>query len=260
MLPEEIMPAKHKNSTGTPPFHSLELSDRPAEISGGVNFFPSGGTDGAGGRQTADPPRTKDPSRNNRLSRIILSLREIKRKRDRMKTKVTLIRHTSVDVPPGICYGQTDVPLKDTFEQEAAAVAGRLAEMRFDKVFTSPLSRCVRLADYCGYPGAARDERLKELDFGRWEMQPFDRIKDPGLKKWFNDYFNVPAPEGESFRMQLERLSAFFDELKPCGFRHVGIFAHGGILTCAQLYSGDISREEAFSVLPPYGGIVTIYL
>ena len=33
---------------------------------------------------------------------------------------ITLIRHTSVDVPPGVCYGQTDVPLKDTFVQEAA--------------------------------------------------------------------------------------------------------------------------------------------
>lgn len=34
--------------------------------------------------------------------------------------EVILIRHTSVDVPPGVCYGQTDVPLKPTFEQEAA--------------------------------------------------------------------------------------------------------------------------------------------
>ncbi|MDR1937287.1 MAG: alpha-ribazole phosphatase [Tannerellaceae bacterium] len=172
--------------------------------------------------------------------------------------KITLIRHTSVNVPPGICYGQTDVPLKASFEQEAEIVAQRLKGERFDKVFTSPLSRCVRLADYCGYAGAERDERLKELNFGRWEMQPFDKIKDPGLQNWFNDYFNVPAPEGESFRMQLERLAAFFNELKPYPFRHVGIFAHGGILTCAQLYSGDVGMEEAFSVLPPYGGIVTI--
>ena len=33
--------------------------------------------------------------------------------------ELILIRHTSVDVPPGVCYGQTDVPLKSTFEQEA---------------------------------------------------------------------------------------------------------------------------------------------
>ena len=35
--------------------------------------------------------------------------------------EVILIRHTSVDVPVGICYGQTDVPLKESFEEEAAS-------------------------------------------------------------------------------------------------------------------------------------------
>ena len=40
--------------------------------------------------------------------------------------KLTFIRHTSVDVPKGTCYGQTDVPLRDTFLQEAAEVSIRL--------------------------------------------------------------------------------------------------------------------------------------
>ncbi len=34
---------------------------------------------------------------------------------------IYLIRHTSVDVPKGLCYGQSDdVPLRPTFEIEAA--------------------------------------------------------------------------------------------------------------------------------------------
>ena len=36
--------------------------------------------------------------------------------------KVYIIRHTAPDVPQGTCYGQTDVPLKETFETEARAV------------------------------------------------------------------------------------------------------------------------------------------
>ena len=32
--------------------------------------------------------------------------------------EIYLIRHTSVDVPAGYAYGQTDVPLKPTFEEE----------------------------------------------------------------------------------------------------------------------------------------------
>ena len=45
--------------------------------------------------------------------------------------EIILIRHTSVDVPQGVCYGQTDVPLRDTFEQEAAITAEKILILRF---------------------------------------------------------------------------------------------------------------------------------
>ena len=85
--------------------------------------------------------------------------------------EVIFIRHTSVDVPPGVCYGQTDVPLRNSFEQEAAVTSGNLKSYRpkgrdFDYVYTSPLSRCVRLATYCGYPDAERDNRIVEMNLG----------------------------------------------------------------------------------------------
>jgi broad specificity phosphatase PhoE len=91
---------------------------------------------------------------------------------------IYLIRHTSVDVPEGTCYGQTDVPTRDTFEEEASLTKAKLAGMTFDKVFTSPLTRARKLAAYCGYPDAVADERLMEMDMGDWEMQKFDEIKD----------------------------------------------------------------------------------
>ena len=39
-------------------------------------------------------------------------------------------------------------------------------------------------------------------------------------------------------------------------YAQVAIFAHGGVLICAQLYAGTIKPEEAFSALTPYGGII----
>ena len=77
--------------------------------------------------------------------------------------EVIFIRHTSVDVPPGVCYGQTDVPLRNSFEQEAAVTSGNLKSYRpngrdFDYVYTSPLSRCVRLATCLLYTSDAADE------------------------------------------------------------------------------------------------------
>lgn len=172
--------------------------------------------------------------------------------------KVTLIRHTAVDVPKGVCYGQTDVPLKETFEEEATVTSGNLSNETFDKVFVSPLSRCVRLAEYCGYGDATRDDRLKEINFGEWEMQRFMDIKDPMLQEWFRDYMNVPAKGGESFVMLQKRVSEFLDELKQQDYQHVAIFAHGGVLMCAEIYAGKINPEEAFGNLTPYGGIVQI--
>ena len=48
--------------------------------------------------------------------------------------KAILIRHTSVDVPKGVCYGQTDVPLAPSFPTEALRVKESLKQYRFDKV------------------------------------------------------------------------------------------------------------------------------
>ena len=175
--------------------------------------------------------------------------------------EVILIRHTSVDVPPGMCYGQTDVPLKPTFETEAAVTAENLkAYLPFDHVYTSPLTRCVRLATYCGYPDAERDKRIMEINFGDWEMKPFEQNEDPRLQEWYADYMNVAATGGESFTMQYRRVSQFLDELKKQPYTRVAIFAHGGVLICAQLYAGILKAEEAFDALTPYGGIVRINL
>ncbi|MDR0745612.1 MAG: alpha-ribazole phosphatase [Mediterranea sp.] len=172
--------------------------------------------------------------------------------------KVKLIRHTSVDVPKGVCYGQTDVPLKDTFPEEAAATRKRITGEDLDRVFTSPLSRCTKLADYCGYPDAIRDDRLKELNFGAWEMQWFDRITDPRIQEWFDDFLNVPATGGESLMMQFQRVSSFLDEMKQRNYKHIAVFAHGGVLACAQVYAGLLKPEDIFCSIPPYGAVVQI--
>lgn len=173
--------------------------------------------------------------------------------------EIIFVRHTSVDVPPGTCYGQTDVPLKPTFEQEAAVTLANLKEHApFDRVYTSPLSRCTRLAIYCGYLDAEHDTRLMELNFGDWEMKRFDEIKDPRLQEWFDDYLNVPATNGESFIMQYKRVADFLDELKTRPYRKVVVFTHGGVLICAQIYAGLLKFEDAFTLLTPYGGMVMI--
>lgn len=174
--------------------------------------------------------------------------------------KLVLVRHTAVDVPIGVCYGKTDVPLSSTFKEEAEAVSLKLQKYSFDCVYTSPLSRCVRLADYCGFPNAVRDARLIEMDFGEWEMQLFEDISDPRLKEWYADYMNVAPTGGESSMSQRERLESFIQMLKSeinpsetvAAFTHGGILKHALVCYCGKTYA------EAFGMPLPYGSIIEL--
>lgn len=170
------------------------------------------------------------------------------------------MRHTSVDVEPGTCYGQTDVPLRSTFEEEAAAVKEKLKREygHIECAYCSPLSRAVRLAEYCGYNDAERDDRLLEMNFGEWEMKKFGEITDKKLQEWFDDWENVRPTGGESFMDQQRRVASFIEEMKTSGEKEAIVFCHGGVIMNALLLAGKVSKSDLFSSQPPYGGIIEI--
>ena len=170
--------------------------------------------------------------------------------------EIYLVRHTSVNVPAGYAYGQTDVPLRPTFEKEAEAVKKTLSGHTFDKVWSSPLTRCTRLAAYCGYPDAEKEDRIKEISFGEWEMKSWDELSsDPRSKAWFNDWINIPAPSGESVQDQYNRVSHFLDEIRRSSLQKVCLFTHGGVLICAHVYAGKYDPKEAFRNVHSYGTV-----
>ena len=173
--------------------------------------------------------------------------------------RIVFVRHTRVAVAPGTCYGWTDVPVADTFEQEAAVTKGLLqAYGPFDAVFSSPLTRARLLASYCGYPDAILDDRLKELNMGRWEMQRYDDIVDPLLQQWYDDYLYVSTPDGESFLQQYQRVSNFITSLRQKPYRQVAVFAHAGIQVAASIFFKAFPFEEAWHHVSEYkyGGII----
>ena len=165
--------------------------------------------------------------------------------------KVHIVRHTAVGVS-GICYGQTDVPLKETFEKEAEVVKQKLKGVSYDVVFSSPLSRAKKLAEYCGYENIQLYDCLKELHFGDWEMQEWDRID---MSEWEKDWINNPAPNGESFQQMYDRVASFLDELKNSTHKSVIVFAHGGVINCFKVYFGLTDLKGAFDNLAEYGEV-----
>lgn len=170
--------------------------------------------------------------------------------------QAVLVRHTAVDVPKGMCYGQTDVPLRNTFEQEAAVVKKNIPPRAYQAVYTSPLSRCVRLASYCGRGDAQRDDRLKEMDFGHWEWQPLAEQDPAEFTRWLNDPLHEPAPGGESIMMMTDRLLDFLKERHAANERNLLLFAHGGIILAAEILLGKKVEGDPYAHLHPYGAVV----
>ncbi len=175
--------------------------------------------------------------------------------------KLILIRHTSLNIKSGICYGQSDIGVGDTFIDEATAVKSQLADYQFDAVYTSPLQRCVKLADFCDFPNAIQEPKLMELNFGDWEGKPWDDIDDPNLQNWFNDWLNVPTTNGESFMMQYQRYVEFVNQIKIMHKQQtIALFTHGGILHCARIHAGIDHFDNTFDHQPKYGEVLMINL
>lgn len=172
--------------------------------------------------------------------------------------KITAIRHTRVAVPPGICYGQTDVALAPTYAHELEQVKQKLNGAIFDAVFCSPLTRCRQLAQDL-FPGMVIqfDERLMELNFGQWEMQLWDSISETDeAQAWFADFVEVGTPGGESFRDLINRTASFLEELKTKNYGQVTVVAHGGILRALCCLLNGTEPIEALRHRVDYGDVI----
>ncbi|NOU24453.1 MAG: alpha-ribazole phosphatase [Methylotenera sp.] len=153
--------------------------------------------------------------------------------------KLTLVRHTSLDIAPSICYGQSDVGVSANFDNERLALQNKLAAFQFDAIYASPLKRCHQLAQaLCidktlGYPSEniKLDERLRELHFGDWEMHAWDAIPRDIFDVWANDYANLAPPNGETFSQLHARAKRFVEDVSSHYHgKSILVVTHGGLI------------------------------
>lgn len=143
--------------------------------------------------------------------------------------EIHLIRHPVPDIPLGICYGQSDIGIVEP----AAAAAERLRPhlpAQYD-LYASPLKRARLLAEELGTPQL--DTRLKEINFGAWEMQPYGDL-GAALDDWLNDPMGFRAPGGESVQEMANRALDWLTEQQAYHAASPGqpvvVVAHGGPL------------------------------
>jgi len=121
--------------------------------------------------------------------------------------EIYLIRHTTPAVAKGICYGQTDLDITDSFFDEAAIIS-KILPQSIRAVHSSPLQRCKKLATqlFPSHSIVLHDE-LMEIHCGQWEMKNWDGLPEEELGPWMKDFVNVRIPGGESYLDLHERVS-----------------------------------------------------
>ena len=131
---------------------------------------------------------------------------------------IYLIRHTTPAIEKGICYGQTDLDVTETFADEVLRTKAHIPAQAAT-VFSSPLQRCRKLAEAL-FPqhDISFHDHLMELDCGDWEMQPWDDIPKDEIDPWMKDFVHVAVPNGESYTQLHERVVQCFEQLQqqPC--------------------------------------------
>jgi len=168
--------------------------------------------------------------------------------------EVHLVRHTTPLIDTGICYGQTDLELADTFDQELQDLKPKLPGV-FDAIYSSPLKRCLKLVEALENDFVL-DDQLKELDFGDWEMRPWDNIPKDELNQWMKDWVSIAPPNGESADQLFQRVSNFIETLKSERLERIMVVSHLGVIRCFQSWAENVSLEEVFMNFKlPYGGV-----
>jgi alpha-ribazole phosphatase len=125
---------------------------------------------------------------------------------------VILVRHPQPLVAPGVCYGRTDLAVApEQLEQTLAALLASLPAGL--PLYSSPLRRCAELAARLS-PTSIYDERLVEMDFGAWEMQPWDAIPRADIDAWAGDVVHYRPGGGESVLQMAERIADFYAYLQ----------------------------------------------
>lgn len=170
-----------------------------------------------------------------------------------------LIRHFAPGVAPGICYGQTDLILKTSVLQDAARVEGlrkQLASRSLDDapVFSSSLQRCSALASALS-SDATEDARLRELDFGAWEMQTWDAIGAEALDAWASDIAGFRPPNGETGYELQRRALDWLREVSASHDRAI-VVTHAGIMRVLQAHHQMLPSAEWLTLRYEYGEMV----
>lgn len=155
-----------------------------------------------------------------------------------------LVRHAPVRAAPGLCYGATNLPA-DASATRAAAERLARSLPEGTRVVSSPLQRCELLAQILlGLrPDLIYtvDDRLREMDFGSWELRPWDEVPRADMDAWLADFADArPGGDGESVRALMTRVGAAWDDAVAAPPAPTLWVTHAGVMRAVLLLSQGV--------------------
>lgn len=153
-----------------------------------------------------------------------------------------LIRHPQPMIEAGVCYGQTDLALLEPIESSLAAVLEQLP-LTFT-LYSSPLQRCVLLAQAIA-TNPVFDPRLQEMNFGRWELTPWDNIGAETMDAWISRGYDDQPHGGESYAAFQARVIAWLEELTHT--TDTVVVTHAGVIRVLLAHLKGWSIEDSLS-------------
>jgi broad specificity phosphatase PhoE len=177
-----------------------------------------------------------------------------------MAARLLLIRHAETGPASlGLLVGSTDIAPEEAALQRLERFREVLSAFAPQKIYSSPLQRAVqsagRIVAACGLDcGILVDGRLREIDFGRWEMQSVAGISrdDPLLLGEWAKYDNFVFPGGEAVAGFCARVADVYAAFSSLPSGDVVVVTHGGVIrTMICLALGQDPRNYLlYKVLP----------
>lgn len=170
--------------------------------------------------------------------------------------ELILVRHGDVDAAPGLCLGQTDVPLSASGFGAVQQLAATWTDTAPRFLFSSDLKRAQQAASIFAARFAIEpltEARLREVNLGKWDGLRWDEIMRSDAARyesWASNWVIQAAPGGESFADVIHRtgtwLSSVIESTRDADT--VLAVAHAGSIRALLCHALGLPPARAFAL------------
>ncbi len=182
-------------------------------------------------------------------------------------TTFLLIRHAVPDLAPNTLAGRMPgIHLSSQGEQQALRLAGRLACLPIDAVYSSPLERALLTAEplaehvHCEVQCC---DSFADIEYGEWSGKHFDELNgDARWRNWNEFRSGAPLPGGGMMLEVQVRAVLALEELRR---RHadkvVAVVSHGDVIKAliAHYLGIPLDLLQRVEISPASFSVLAIY-